>query len=198
MCNLLGLGHPRTGTAFTSKLLKKWGFDVGHEHLGSDGIVAWQLIETNGPYPYMAKVKCRPIYNFLIYNVRNPYESIPSIVYTEDTKPKSFNYRLKVLGFSESINPIENAILSIYNYDSIVSTFFPDFTFRIEDEQFKLYEFLLDKKFNLLRYSEHNQKENKRKHKSFNEMIKEFGCVSSNAKKLINDFCIKYGYTKLF
>ncbi len=194
---ILGLGHPRTGTRFTSKILKKWGLDVDHERFGDDGIVAWQLIKEQGPYPYTIQVGCRPNFDFLIYNVRNPYYSIPSIVYTEDNKEKSFDYRKKILGLSDSDNPIENAILSLCLYDLKVVEMNPDVTFRVEDEQLKLFE-SLSKNGISAKFSVHDKKENTRKHKNFDEMIEQFAEVSEDVKKLINKFSEKYGYEKVF
>jgi len=199
MYKLLGIGHPRTGTAFTSKLLKKWGLDIGHERLGNDGLVAWQLIKKKGPYPYcgVGKFEYRPEYNCLVYNVRNPKNSIPSIVYTEDTKPRSYNFRKDFFEFSESNNPIENAIFSLYYYDLKVSSMLPDVSFRVEDEQYKLYESLYNMDFNIA-YTEYNQQENTRKHKTFDEMLKEFELVSDGAKQMINTYCVKHGYKTIF
>jgi len=40
---ILGVGHPRTGTGYTAKLLQSWGLDVGHEKMGEHGTVDWSL-----------------------------------------------------------------------------------------------------------------------------------------------------------
>ena len=37
MINILGLGHPRTGTGYTSALCRLWGLSIGHERLENDG-----------------------------------------------------------------------------------------------------------------------------------------------------------------
>ena len=73
---ILGLGHPRTGTGFTSSILNSWGLEVGHEKLERDGVVAWQLAVENGPWPYMADFP-NVESEILIYNVRDPRTSIP-------------------------------------------------------------------------------------------------------------------------
>lgn len=197
MYKVLGLGHPRTGTSFTSKLMKIWGLDVGHEKIGKNGVVAWQMINENGPFPFMKPIDYRPDYDCLTYNVRNPYYSIPSIVYTEDTKNKSFTYRKRVLEFEETDNKIENAILSLCYYDLKVSSMSPDVTFRIEDGQHSLYKTLHNKGFGV-KYSEFNQPVNERTHKMFQEMLDDFGPVSAEAKQLIAGYCDKHGYAKIF
>ena len=40
-CVIIGTG--RSGTAYTSKLLRECGIDVGHEALGKDGVSSWYL-----------------------------------------------------------------------------------------------------------------------------------------------------------
>ena len=214
MYNILGIGHPRTGTSFTSKLFRLWGLDVGHERLFSDGMVAWQMIAesglNSGPYPYIrpleeyhegvlykSTIKQRPEYKYLIYNVRNPYYSIPSIVYTENTSKSSLNFRQAVLGFPLCDNPIETAILSLLAYEEKAIELHPDFVFRIEHDQATLYEFLA--KNNLgVEYVEHNKKVNARLHKNFSEMVAEHGLPSSQTQELINKFCVKHRYEKVF
>ena len=47
---ILGLGHTRTGTGYTSKVLSDWGLDVGHEVMRKHGIVSWLLVKPKGPY----------------------------------------------------------------------------------------------------------------------------------------------------
>ena len=82
---ILGLGHPRTGTGYTSNLLKTWGLDVGHEKMGADGIIAWQLVSDIEPRIFMEDFdSSRYTYKYLIYNVRDPRGSIPSIALTEN------------------------------------------------------------------------------------------------------------------
>lgn len=214
MYNILGIGHPRTGTSFTSKLFRLWGLDVGHERLFSDGMVAWQMISesglNSGPYPYIrpleeyhegvlhkSTIKKRPEYKYLIYNVRNPYYSIPSIVYTENISKSSLNFRKTVLKFPICDNPIETAILSLLAYEKKAIELQPDFVFKIENDHVKLYEFLVEKTLDV-KYVEHNKKENVRKHKNFSEMISEYGLPSTQAQELINKFCINHGYERTF
>ena len=91
---ILGVGHPRTGTGFTASILSSWGLRIGHEKLMEDGIVAWQHVIENGPWPWIKHTdKLKP--EILIYNVRNPKDSIPSIVFTEDVRPESLKFRIR-------------------------------------------------------------------------------------------------------
>jgi hypothetical protein len=152
-CKILGIGHPRTGTGFTSKLLTAWGVNVGHEVLNADGIVAWQLIHSKGKYPFMTLPE-RPEYSILIYTIRNPLYSIPSIVCTEDINKKSLNFRKKVLGFKIRKNPIETAIDSLIAYDIKARELNP-FPFRIERDQISLFSLL--QKDHIVCYNNYNE-----------------------------------------
>jgi len=197
-CKVLGIGHPRTGTGFTSKICRLWGLDVGHEQSKKDGIVAWQLVSKQGPYPYGKELKVRPEYKTLIYNVRDPKESLPSIVYTEDIKQPSFDYRNYLYKNSmKRNNPIENAIISIIEYDTMAINLKPNIIYRIEDQKENLFDYLKISYPNI-RYKGISKRVNKRKHKSFDEMLTEFGEVSREYKMLINNYCTKYGYSKIF
>ena len=57
----------RSGTVFTSRLLAKYGFDCGHEHLGRDGLVGWTWIK-------------QPVADFdlVLHQIREPLATIRS------------------------------------------------------------------------------------------------------------------------
>ena len=198
---ILGLGHPRTGTGFTSKLLNSWGLNVGHETMKKHGIVAWQLINPLGPWPYITEEMVPQYYfNFkhIIYNVRDPKTSIPSIVYTEDTKAPSVRYRRQI-GVGFGLNKVENAIKSILYYDYMVGFIKPDFTYRIEDQAEDLYDFLnntpLPVKYNNEFF---NTKVNSRNHNNLDSLKEDLNNVDRYYKIKLNEYCDKYQYDKLF
>jgi hypothetical protein len=194
---ILGLGHPRTGTGFTSSILNSWGLEVGHEKLERDGVVAWQLAVENGPWPYMADFP-NVESEILIYNVRDPRTSIPSIAFTENTNSMSLNYRLKN-GVLESPNRVEQAIHSILQWDRLITLRNPDFTFRIEDQSQDLFAFLQGKGFEI-QWVESNQKVNARDHGRTidKDLQTEFEKVRPSLRARINDYCVRYGYDILF
>ena len=163
---ILGVGHPRTGTGYTSKILSKWGLNVLHENIGKDGIVSWFLAFETGPFLWQNQFSHRPAYDHLIYNVRNPRESLASIVYTEtphtiysnfekqgntfvvNTSPRqrldfiSHRWRSARIHGMEQKNPIESAIVSICAFNDMINYLKPDVTYRIEDQDKLLYEYL--------------------------------------------------------
>jgi len=196
-CKIIGIGHPRTGTGFTAKLLSILGLDVGHETVGKDGIVAWQLIKQQGPYPYIKNLSERPAYSYLIYNIRNPFNSLPSIVYTEDTKMPSFEYRQQECNIPlDKKNPIDNAIISLTYFDRLIKEMNPSLVFRIEDQSHKLVRFFEKQDLEINHNSIIKKKVNRRKHPDFEQMINDFGDISNECKDMLQNYCMNYGYMK--
>jgi len=196
-CKILGIGHPRTGTGYTAKLLQTWGLEVGHEKILNDGIVAWQLLKSKGPYPYLKNIFERPTFSCLIYNLRDPSESLPSIVFTENKHKSSYEFRSQIYPLNGK-NSIEDAIESVVKFDELARKLAPSFTYRIEDEDFLLFNYLKSKKKFKIKYKKLDKIVNRRKHKSFDEMIKKFGAPSEEHQTIINVFAQKYGYNKVF
>lgn len=194
---ILGLGHPRTGTGFTAHLLKSWGLDVGHEVLGEDGIVAWQLAVTPGPWLYMPADFKQVKPELVIYNVRDPKTAIASIVHTENTKEESLNFRLRKGRVINSKNPIELAINSILRWDFLINRHGPDFVYRIEDQEKDLFDFLKSMGYNI-NYVPSTGKINSRDHDGLESLESEKRSVSPSLQKKLNDYCIKYGYEPYF
>ena len=128
---ILGIGHPRTGTGYTSALLKSWGLNVGHEVWEEDGIVAWQClipqaearIKLGGRLPYMQEniVLDELEFDHVIHSIRDPKTAIPSIVRTE---VGSTEWRSLWVPFSNRNSDVENAILSIVFTDYRIEGFF--------------------------------------------------------------------------
>jgi hypothetical protein len=217
---ILGIGHPRTGTGYTSKILRKWGLDVLHENIGKDGIVSWFLVFETGPFLWQNQFSHRPAYDHLIYNVRNPRESLASIVYTEtphtihsnfekqgdtfvvNTSPRqrldfiSHRWRSARIHGMEQKNPIESAIVSICAFNDMINYLKPDVTYRIEDQDKLLYEYL-EKHYDDITYVEHRKAENTRNHSPFEEMLYDFGPPRDQYIDKINEFCFEHGYKEI-
>jgi hypothetical protein len=200
---ILGLGHPRTGTCYTSNLMRSWGLLVGHELLYRDGIVAWQLA-TNGEYKLPFMSKCEDVYydtfnwETIIYNLRNPKDSITSIIFTEKA---SLNFRNKIANIKMEENRVSMAIQSILYFDKIILEKKPNMIYRIEHDVDKLFEFLSLKykiSWNRIAKIAVNDKKNKRKHPDFGEFKNEFENISDDLKTKINNFCEKYEYPFLY
>jgi hypothetical protein len=195
---ILGVGHPRTGTGYTAKLLQSWGLDVGHEKMGEHGTVDWSLATGAGSI-WIGGADFREWeWEHIIYCVRDPRTSIPSIVYTENVGKTSENFR-KEMGVSPTSSKIGDAIMSIIKWDEYIRKLNPNLIFRIEDESKKLFDYLnnedIDVKWD---NSIIGNPQNTRDHKTWDDLIKEERYVGNLYKKKINRFCNTYGYDPLF
>lgn len=207
---ILGLGHPRTGTGYVTKLLNLWGMDVGHEISRPDGTVAWPLIRDRFDPLYshsalgyhFAKLfqdygYKRPDSDVLIYNTRDPRHTIPSMVYTVWEQGSEANRIMRDLGWTPSANPIDQSIDSICLFDDVIRKLKPDIYYRIEDPDKELWEQLNSKLFDLGGYVEHSQPENTRPHRSFESMIQQFGPPSYCHQRQLDLYCRRHSYRKI-
>mgnify|MGYP001101801554 FL=1 len=167
-----GLGHPRTGTGYTAKLLQSWGLDVGHEKMGKDGTVDWSLVAGKSLWQDVDLKAFN--WQHIIYCIRDPKESIASIVYTENTGGLSEEFRDKH-GVKNNTNPIISAINSLYKWDGLISKIGPNVIFRIEDEGEDLFKYLESAGIKV-KWDETilGKKQNTREHPNWDEMIAEF------------------------
>jgi hypothetical protein len=194
---ILGVGHPRTGTGYTSKLLQSWGLDVGHEKMGKDGTVDWSLAASKKSL--WQDVDFREWeWQHIIYCVRDPRKSIPSIAYTENIDKSSEKFR-KEMGVTLTSSKIGDAIMSIILWDEFITSLNPGLVYRIEDESENLFNYLKNQDVNV-KWSDDiiGKPQNTRKHKNWIELVKESSYVGNLYKKKINAYCAKYGYSLLF
>lgn len=87
---VLGVGHPRGGTAFASKYLQnKYDLAVGHERNWPNGNVSWLLApmlnrETTRSVPFGHSYRDDVSYDIIVHIIRNPFTSIGSIMDEND------------------------------------------------------------------------------------------------------------------
>ena len=202
---ILGVGHPRTGTGYTSALLKSWGINAGHEKFEEDGIVAWQCLISKYEYrvrnvnrmPYMEEFidLDKLEVEHIIHSIRDPKTAIPSIIKTEGG---STEWRALWVPFSDKNAPIENAILSIVYTDHRIEGFFPDrFTYKIESEKNKLQEYLINHGFDLKNMNEEPSKNHNKKREYKSDDL-DWESVGPRFRTLINQYCTKYGYETIY
>jgi len=194
---ILGVGHPRTGTGYTAKLLQSWGLDVGHEKMGEHGTVDWSL--GSGEKSLWQDVDFREWeWQHIIYCVRDPRMSIPSIVYTENVGKVSETFRQKKSNFYHHDNPIVRAINSLLEWDNLINNMNPNIIYRIEKDSKDLYEYLKQHTDVAWDESTIGTRYNQRNHKNWEEMESEFLTVPRRYKNRLNEYCKRYGYSKVF
>lgn len=192
---ILVIGHPRTGTGYTAKLLQSWGLDVQHEKMGEDGTSAWPLAATEEENPIFLDFNFKQYdWEIIIYCVRDPKNSLPSIAFTENTRKSSIQYRQKwgLFNANQKSQTIVS-INSILAWDTLINKMKPDHVFRVEDGEKKLFNFLKNKGIALKEGEEISKNYNSRKHKDFTSLLKEHPLDTVHLQK-INYFCKRYGY----
>ena len=193
---ILGVGHPRTGTGYTAKLLQSWGLDVGHESMGEHGTVDWSLAP--GEESLWQGVNFKEFnWEHIIYCVRDPRDSIASIAYTENIET-SLGFRKKFNKNIENKNLIVSAILSIIEWDQMITNLNPSFIYKVEDSSEKLFKYLKESGVDIKENRAVEKNYNSRDHKSFKELLESTSSVPSVFKNRINRYCDRYGYDKLF
>lgn len=203
--SILGVGHPRTGSKMLQILLNSWGLSTTHEGHGIDGIVSWQFAtNADAPLPaYRQDELSQSItpknYKFetIVYHIRDPFYSIPSIALTETF---SLKFRSIWGNFEITDNPLNDAIKSILSWDKLILEKNPSFVFRIEYDVLNLYDFLKAKYGERISFTKNeiNNRHNKRKHDGWKGLEKYLDSADSSLLQSINDFCEKYGYSKIF
>lgn len=199
---ILGLGHARTGTGHTSRILKSWGARVGHEYMDIHGIVAFQFV-TEAPPPMIAINKYptihREIWEFetIIYNLRNPFHSLPSIVFSENY---SLEWRSKWGNFQIQENILTTGIESLLAWDKMIMNKKPNIIYRVEDQEKYLFDKIREIYPELVRWSENEIGviHNSRKHHGWDELQKYIPTVPKTLLEELNDYSQRNGYQKIF
>ena len=197
---ILVVGHPRTGTGYTAKLLQSWGLDVQHEEMGKDGISSWMCaVKETESVPYGNVKFSDHEWHTIIYCVRDPRETIASVAYTEDINETSLNYRKKWGKYKLTDNKLTNAIRSIIAWDKLIGKIDPDVAFRIEDGAEDLFKKLQNRKIKV-EWSEEmiSKRYNVRQHENFETLLQQSGYVLNRDRKDINSYCKKYQYSFIF
>ena len=78
---ILITGCPRSGTGYASRIFQAQGLDIGHEHLGTDGVSSWLFAVTDHRYPWHKRGELRQNYNFqvILHQVRDPLKVLASM-----------------------------------------------------------------------------------------------------------------------
>ena len=75
-CKVLVIGCGRSGTTYTTTLLRECGYDIQHESFGEDGSVSWAM--TVNQYSYISLEQVTDSFEHIFHQVRNPLNVITS------------------------------------------------------------------------------------------------------------------------
>jgi len=195
---ILVVGHPRTGTGYTAKLLQSWGLDVQHERMGEDGTSDWSL--ASGDKSLWQDVNFKDYeWDIIIYCIRDPKESIASIAYTEDINNISLSHREKWAKFKRANSRLVTTIVSLTSWNSMIMKLEPDFIFKVEDGQQNLFNFLKKRGFKVKKSKNIVPTDyNSRQHSNIDSLIEECGYILIRYKNRLNEYCDMYGYSHVF
>ena len=216
--NILAIGHPRSGSGYSSKLLQAFGLDIGHELMGKDGISSWMfaVIDEKNPFALnkYAITRRYTYFQYIIHHVRNPKDAIPSIIRENKFSKLSFQFRNKHLkkqfgiDLNDYVTELEKAAWSFLYWNKIIKQQNPDLVIRVESDRIKLLKFLREKKLteidNLdsitLPSTDFNA--NKKYQGVFRKkpiLVREnWDALPNELKIKLNDFCEEYNYPLIY
>lgn len=196
---LLVIGHPRTGTGYMSKLLCSYGLDIGHEKILANGTSNWMYAVIDEHYPYGVQGWQDKTFKYIIHNIRNPYDALPSIM-GENQQQQSYLFRKKHIfqrfGIDlDQYNPHEKAVWSFLLWNQMITELKPDIVVRVEHCENEIKKFLLkknliqDKSIDVFSDKKYNTRPLKKQQFDVN-------VLSSEAKDALNKFISKH-YRKI-
>ena len=74
---LLITGCGRSGTKYTSLVLRNLGLDIGHEQMGNDGVASWYLAVSSNEVPF-GDVASNIAFEHVFHQIRHPLKVISS------------------------------------------------------------------------------------------------------------------------
>ena len=201
------IGHPRSGTAYMSKLFKKNGLDVRHERMGRDGRSDWQYAIPNETiFPWGKGVREDYEFDVVIHNIRDPLTAIPSISNTETPGHgvdenrrskwvrKSEEFRRKYIHLPDK-NVFDNAASSYLGWNNIIKKELKDFSSKGLDVRVVRIEHAIEDLHGLGITKPLDKKVNARKHSGIS--AEEWNKVSPVNLNKLEEFCVDYGYSSI-
>ncbi len=214
---ILAIGHPRTGSGYTSALLKAYGLDVGHEKMGEDGIVSWMftVYDLNNPF-YLnkyAKSRYYAAFDNIIMFARDPFTAVPSIIRENNSAETSYDFRRKHILKETNIdlntfeNDLEKAIENYYLWSKMaIEKNKPSLIIRVEYDDKILFNFLKKQKIEVSKHLEDMPEKNINSNKAYKGKIIDKPLVSDddwinlnkNLKLKLNELCNLFNYEPMF
>jgi len=125
---LLITGCGRSGTKYIAELLKQYGFDIGHEQDGTDGIASWPMTITHGKSVWGPSFQ-EYEFNTIVHQVRNPIMVISS---SHTILDESWNYIGKYMPLDKMDSKLMMCAKYWY-YWNLKAERIARLTYRIED-----------------------------------------------------------------
>jgi hypothetical protein len=149
-------GHPRCGTTSAATMCRKIDLYVGDEWVGPHGISSWMMAVDDRRNPFsldeFGRSRRHLKWDWLFQVVRDIEASVPSVIIENERAPASYAFRRKHIQKQMGIdldaapNPMAKAVQSIVCWTRIIQQQQPHFSFRIEDQQERFRDFLVEHK----------------------------------------------------
>ena len=211
------LGHPRSGTGYIAKLFSSLGVEIGHEGIGKHGVSCWTFVAEkanhlhggSGKMGKIAKVSRQDFnYKHLVHIIRNPFDVINSVYYTESVPysqvfrllhalPRiSTDFRVKKKEHKENLS---DSILSVVRWNNMIESMNPDALFKVESCEEEVTEFLEAQGYKLKKEKVFGNKHyNTRKASSENKLkISDYDCIEPEVLEELNTYCQKHNYKNI-
>jgi hypothetical protein len=137
---LLITGCGRSGTHFTSRLLREMGLDVPHERVGKDGVASWKHI-VSGTFVYLRKNREAEIdstgFDRILHQVRHPLKVISSMQTFSDS---TWHHMAKFIDLDLKAKPVKRAMQAWVHWNRLVESK-AHWRFQIEQLQDRFEEF---------------------------------------------------------
>lgn len=127
---LLVTGCARSGTAYTTQVLRAAGLEIEHEVLGRDGCVSWLMAVEAKTAPWRRAVRRELVFEHILHQVREPLASISSCLATEPEL--TWDYVTQNLADVKAKNPIARCAEYWY-YWNLKAGSVAEWTYRVED-----------------------------------------------------------------
>ena len=188
------LGHPRSGTGFMSKLFQGFGYDIGHEKMGKDGISSWMFaVEDKQVFGDKSLYRKDFTFDIVIMSMRNPLDIVCSTYYT--TSDLSLIFRKKHINL-EGLNKLEMTVKSVLEWYKIIELQKPNLKLYVDKAPEKVLSDFFKKIENRHRVAptkKINNKVNARSHPPMNLSFIKDNCNQNLVDGFVN-FCKINGY----
>ena len=130
MKNFLILGHERSGTGYMAKLMRCFGYAVGHERVLEDGISAAQFAVRDMPTA-VGPERGGENFRYVIQVVRHPLDVLASSVHT--VSGPMLRKHSKYVDIPTDADPVERHLWSIVLWNELISKWQPQLVTHVED-----------------------------------------------------------------
>jgi hypothetical protein len=194
---LLITGTGRSGTHFTSELLKKIGYDVPHESIGSDGAASWKHV-VSGTFVYIGKNREVHIdstgFTRILHQVRHPIKVISSM---QTFSKSTWTYMANFIELDPGGNPALKAMQAYVYWNRLIEEK-AHWRFRIEDLENIFPEFcshagIPSCEYPKIPHRARDSRSSRYNALSFNELCK----TDSNLASMVEELAVRYGYLDL-